>query len=39
MDAVQKLICKDLNANVDYQLVLNVQNCRGAPYRAGGGEK
>ena len=34
MDATQKLICKKLGADDDYQSVLNVQKRRGAPYRA-----
>ena len=34
MDAAQKLVCKKLGADDDYQSVLNVQKRRGAPYRA-----
>ena len=34
MDAAQKVICKELRADGDYQLVLNVLKRRGAPYRA-----
>ena len=34
MDATQKLTCKDLGADDDYQSVLNVQKCRKAPYCA-----
>ena len=34
MDAAQKLICKKVEADDDYQSVINVQKRRGAPYRA-----
>ena len=34
MDAAQKLICKKLGADDDYQSVLNVQKHRAAPYPA-----
>ena len=34
MDVVEKLICKKLGADDDYQSVLNVQKRRVAPFRA-----
>ena len=34
MDAAQKLICKELGAEYDYQSVLNVQRRGATPYRA-----
>ena len=34
MDAAQKLACKKLRADGDYQSVLNVQERRVAPFRA-----
>ena len=34
MDTAQKLICKKLGADDDYQSLLNVKKHRGAPYRA-----
>ena len=34
MDAAQKLMCKELGADDDYQSVLNVQRRGATPYRA-----
>ena len=34
MNAAQKLICKELGADDDYQSIPNVQKRRGATYRA-----
>ena len=34
MDVVQKLICRKLGGDDDYQSVLNVQKRQGAPCRA-----
>ena len=34
MDAAEKLICKKLGADDDYQSVFNVQKRQGAPYSA-----